>query len=70
MYTAIAEEAEHYPDLLTPDEGCTYDQLIEIDLSTLEPLVNGPYTPDLGNPISQLGKNAEENGWPLDIKVG
>lgn len=65
----IAEEAERYPDLLTPDEGCTYDRLIDIDLSTLEPLVNGPYTPDLGNPISQLGKNAEENGWPLDIKV-
>lgn len=66
---AIAEEAERYPDLLTPDEGCAYDQLIDIDLSTLEPLVNGPYTPDLANPISQLGKNAEEKGWPLEIKV-
>ncbi len=67
---AIADEAEQYPDLLTPDEGCTYDQLIEIDLSTLEPLVNGPFTPDLANPISQLGKNAEKNGWPTEIKVG
>ena len=47
-----------------------YDRVVEIDLSTLEPLVNGPYTPDLANPISQLGKNAQENGWPLDIKVG
>ncbi|CAI8014113.1 Probable aconitate hydratase, mitochondrial [Geodia barretti] len=65
----IAKEAERYPDLLTPDEGCTYDRVVEIDLSTLEPLVNGPYTPDLANPISQLGKNAQENGWPLDIKV-
>ena len=70
IHTDIAEEAERYPDLLTPDEGCTYDRVVDIDLSTLEPLVNGPYTPDLGNPISQLGKNAEENGWPLDIKVG
>ena len=68
--TDIAEEAERYPDLLTPDEGCEYDRVIEIELSTLEPLVNGPYTPDLANPISQLGRNAEENGWPLDIKVG
>ena len=68
--TDIAKEAERYPDLLTPDEGCTYDRVVEIDLSTLEPLVNGPYTPDLANPISQLGKNAQENGWPLDIKVG
>ncbi|CAI8014118.1 Probable aconitate hydratase, mitochondrial, partial [Geodia barretti] len=67
--TDIAKEAERYPDLLTPDEGCTYDRVVEIDLSTLEPLVNGPYTPDLANPISQLGKNAQENGWPLDIKV-
>ena len=68
--TDIAREAERFPDLLTPDEGCAYDRVIEIDLSTLEPLVNGPYTPDLANPISQLGRNAEENGWPLDIKVG
>ena len=36
----------------------------------LEPLVNGPFTPDLANPISQLGKNAREKGWPTDIKVG
>lgn len=36
----------------------------------LEPLVNGPFTPDLANPISQLGKNAKEKGWPTEIKVG
>ena len=36
----------------------------------LEPLVNGPFTPDLANPISQLGKNAQEKDWPMDIKVG
>ncbi len=39
-------------------------------LLQLEPLVNGPFTPDLANPISQLGKNAQEKGWPMDIKVG
>ena len=32
--------------------------------------MNGPFTPDLANPISQLGKNAQEKGWPMDIKVG
>ena len=70
LYADIAKEAEQYPDLLTPDEGCEYDRVVEIELSTLEPLVNGPYTPDLANPISQLGNNALENGWPLEIKVG
>ncbi|TKG94084.1 aconitate hydratase [Puteibacter caeruleilacunae] len=47
-----------------------YDQLIEIDLSTLEPHVNGPFTPDRATPISQMAKVAEENGWPLEVKVG
>ena len=46
---------------------CMYTNLF---LSQLEPLVNGPFTPDLANPISQLGKNAQEKGWPVDIKVG
>jgi hypothetical protein len=40
--------------LLSPDAGCEYDQLIEIDLATLEPHVNGPFTPDLATPIGEL----------------
>jgi aconitate hydratase len=47
-----------------------FDQVIEIDLNTLEPHVNGPFTPDLATPISQLGALAAQNGWPLDIEVG
>lgn len=47
-----------------------FDQLIEINLSELEPHINGPFTPDLATPISQMGRVARENGWPLDIKVG
>jgi aconitate hydratase len=47
-----------------------YDQVIEIDLSKLEPHVNGPFTPDRATPISLIGKVAKENGWPLDISVG
>ncbi|KAL5474055.1 hypothetical protein EMCRGX_G028628 [Ephydatia muelleri] len=65
----IAQLAEKHTELLVPDRGANYDQLVEIDLDKLEPLVNGPFTPDRANPISQLGKNAKENGWPLEIKV-
>lgn len=50
--------------------GAKYDQVIEINLDTLEPHVNGPFTPDLANPISRLGESAKKNGWPIDIKVG
>lgn len=50
---------------VTVPHTCALTSLLQ-----LEPLVNGPFTPDLANPISQLGKNAEKNGWPLDIKVG
>ncbi|XP_014286348.1 probable aconitate hydratase, mitochondrial [Halyomorpha halys] len=66
----IAKEAGNFKDLLTPDDGAPYDQVVEIDLSTLEAHVNGPFTPDLAHPISKLGENAKKNGWPLEIKVG
>lgn len=66
----IAQEAMKYQkSLLTPDEGAKYDQLIELDLDKLEPHINGPFTPDLAHPISEVGKSAKKNGWPLDIKV-
>lgn len=47
-----------------------YDELIEIDLSTLEPHVNGPFTPDLAWPISKLAEAIEENGYPEKLEVG
>lgn len=47
-----------------------FDEVIEINLSELEPYVNGPFTPDLATPISQLKKVAAEKGWPLEIKAG
>lgn len=43
---------------------------MEIDLSTLEPHVNGPFTPDLATPISQLSDAAKQNSWPLEVKDG
>jgi len=67
----IADEAAKYSSsLLSPDADCKYDQVVEIDLSTLEPHVNGPFTPDLATPISQLGGAAKDNGWPLEVKDG
>ncbi|XP_055386033.1 probable aconitate hydratase, mitochondrial [Condylostylus longicornis] len=67
----IAAEAMKFKEkLFTADKGCEYDQLIEINLDTLEPHVNGPFTPDLAHPISKLGENAKKNGYPMDIRVG
>jgi len=47
-----------------------FDEVIEINLSELEPYVNGPFTPDLATPISQLKAAAIANGWPLKIEAG
>ncbi|XP_067007325.1 aconitate hydratase, mitochondrial [Anabrus simplex] len=67
----IAKEADKYQKtLFTADPGAPYDQLIELDLSTLEPHINGPFTPDLAHPISKVGQAAKEKGWPIDIRVG
>src|SRR5687767_3710548 len=46
-----------------------YDQLLELDLNTLEPYLNGPFTPDLATPISKLKEAVEKNGWPERIEV-
>lgn len=47
-----------------------FDQLIEINLSELEPHLNGPFTPDLATPISKMKEVAVANGWPTKIEVG
>ena len=47
-----------------------YDQIIEIDLDTLEPHIVGPFTPDLARPISQMKAEAAEKGYPEELKVG
>ena len=46
-----------------------YDQVLELDLNTLEPYLNGPFTPDLATPISKLKEVAKKNGWPDKIEV-
>ena len=47
-----------------------FDEVIEIDLDTLEPHLNGPFTPDLATPISKMKEAAEKNGWPTAVEVG
>jgi aconitate hydratase len=47
-----------------------FDEVIEIDLNTLEPHLNGPFTPDLATPISKMKEVALANGWPTKIEVG
>jgi aconitate hydratase len=47
-----------------------FDQLIEINLDELEPYLNGPFTPDLATPISQMKEVAAANGWPTKVEWG
>ncbi len=47
-----------------------FDEVIEINLSELEPHINGPFTPDLATPISKLKEEATKNGWPLTVQAG
>jgi aconitate hydratase len=47
-----------------------FDQVIEINLSELEPHINGPFTPDLAWPISKFADAVKENGWPEELEVG
>ena len=47
-----------------------FDQLIEINLSELEPQINGPFTPDRGTPVSKMRAEAEANGWPMKVEWG
>jgi aconitate hydratase len=45
-------------------------QVVEIDLSALEPHVNGPFTPDLATPLSQFAAAVKKNGWPDELRAG
>ncbi len=70
----IAELADGVKDYLTGDAECYadpekyFDQVIEIDLNTLEPHINGPFTPDLATPISKMADAAAENDWPTELE--
>ncbi len=72
----IADLADQIKEHLTGDEEVYanpenyFDQVIEINLSELEPHINGPFTPDLAWPISKFAAAVKENGWPAKIEVG
>lgn len=72
----LAAEAEKVKEHLRADQDVMdnpekyFDQVIEINLSELEPHVNGPFTPDLAWPISKLAEAVKEHGWPDEIEVG
>ncbi|KAG8219978.1 aconitate hydratase [Butyriboletus roseoflavus] len=54
---------------LSADEGAEYDELIEINLSDLEPTINGPFTPDLATPLSKFGAFVQESGWKDELSA-
>jgi aconitate hydratase len=70
---AIADRAARVAEHLQPDPEVDddpqrfFDDVVEIDLSTLEPHINGPHSPDLARPVSRMGADAKENEWPLRI---
>ena len=74
--SAIADLADAVKEHLTGDDEVYanphlyFDQVIEIDLSTLEPHVNGPFTPDMAWPLSQFATAVRENNWPQTLEVG
>ena len=72
----VADAADKIAPYLTGDPEVYaepekyFDQVIEINLSELEPHLNGPFTPDLATPISKMKEEAIKNNWPLQIQVG
>ncbi|WP_445955167.1 aconitate hydratase [Yeosuana sp.] len=72
----VADAANKVKEYLTGDPEVyanpeTYfDQVIELDLDTLKPHLNGPFTPDLATPVGELGAKAKANGWPIKVDWG
>ena len=68
---AIADAADKVAEHLRPDDGAQYDQTVEIDLSSLKPLINGPHSPDRAHRVGAdgVGKAARENDWPVEVSA-
>lgn len=72
----VAELADQVKEHLTGDQEVYdnpeeyFDQVIEINLSELEPHINGPFTPDRATPISEFAEEVKKNGWPRELEVG
>jgi aconitate hydratase len=69
LANAVKEHLTADPEVYA-NPSAYFDEVIEIDLSTLEPHLNGPFTPDLATPISKMKEEAAKHGWPLKIEVG
>jgi aconitate hydratase len=63
---AVASDLRADDEVLA-DPSAFFDQVIEIDLSSLKPLINGPHTPDRARKVSELGAEAKAEGWPMEI---
>jgi len=68
--SAIGDLADKHTSILTSDSGAEYDRHIHIDLNTLKPSINGPFTPDLYHLASEVGETAKKNDWPTEVKFG
>ena len=72
----VADAANQVKEHLTADPevyadpDSYFDQVIEIDLDTLSPHINGPFTPDLATPVSEMKQVAKKNTWPLQVEWG
>jgi len=66
---AVSEHLTADPEVYANPERY-FDQVIEINLSELEPHLNGPFTPDLATPVSKMKEEAAKNGWPLKVEWG
>ncbi len=72
----VAEAADKIAEHLTGDAEVYahpekfFDQVIEINLSELEPHINGPFTPDRATPLSKFAEEVRKNGWPEKLEVG
>ena len=72
----VSKLANEIKEFLTIDDEVVnspkefFDEVIEINLSDLEPLLNGPFTPDRSTPLSKIAEAANDNGWPLKVDVG
>lgn len=64
------ESSSHLGGLLNADPGAEYDEYINLDLASLKPKINGPFTPDLSTPLSDYGTKVRENNWPQKISAG
>jgi len=64
----IADAADNVASNLRPDNDATYDQIVEVDLSALKPLINGPHSPDRAHKVGKdIASAATSNEWPLEI---